>query len=236
MSEVFSRFELLIGKKSLEILKKSRVIVFGVGGVGGHVIEGLVRSGLENIDIVDNDTISPSNLNRQIIALHSTIGENKVDVMEKRIKDINPNCSVKKWNLFFLPETSEQIDFSVYDYVVDCVDTVSAKIEIIKKAKLLNIPIISSMGTGNKLSPLDFEITDITKTSVCPLARVIRQELKKLNIKNVKVLYSKENPILPKYEYKSEQLNKKSIPGSSAFVPSVAGLVICSEVVKDLIK
>lgn len=223
MSEQFSRTELLLGNESMERLANSRVAVFGVGGVGGYVVEALVRSGIGAIDLIDSDIVSESNLNRQIIALQSTIGTFKVDAMKERIMDINPNCQVIAHRCFYLPETAEQFDFTQYDYVVDAVDTVTAKIELVMQAKECNVPIISSMGAGNKLNPAEFEVADIYKTSVCPLAKVMRRELKKRGVKTLKVVYSKEEPA-----------KKCTQPGSTAFVPSVVGLIIASEVVKDI--
>ena len=233
MSHPFSRTELLIGSDAMKKLASSRVAVFGIGGVGGYVVEALIRSGIGTIDLIDNDTVSITNLNRQIIATHKTIGKYKVDAAEERILDINPNVIVVKHRLFFTPETSNKIDFTVYDYVIDAIDTVVGKLEIIEKAKLAGVPVISSMGAGNKMHPEMFEIADISKTSVCPLAKVIRQELKKRRIKNVKVVYSKELPI--KISIKEEADSHKRIPGSNAFVPAAAGLIIASEVIRDLI-
>lgn len=232
--EEFSRTELLIHKEGLEKLYNSKVIVFGIGGVGGYVVEALTRSGVGHIDIVDHDIVSVSNINRQIIASHDTVGQLKIDVMEKRIKSINPRCIVNKYNLFFLPENSNQIDLKQYDYIVDAIDTVTAKLSLIEIAKENNIPIISSMGTGNKINPLELEVTDISKTSVCPLSRVMRRELKKRGIQHLKVVYSKEKPIETANE--ADKIRHKKTPGSMAFVPSVAGLIIASEVVKDLLK
>lgn len=238
----FSRTELLIGQAALEKLQNSRVAIFGVGGVGGYVCEALVRSGVGHFDLIDNDTVSLTNINRQIIALHSTIGKLKVDVMKERMLDINPDVDVLVHPCFYLPETADQFDFSNYDYVVDAIDTVTGKIEIIVQADAHQVPVISSMGAGNKLNPAMMEVSDIYKTSVCPLARVMRRELKKRHIKHCKVLYSKEKAIQPsqasleKYVADSEEnFTKKSIPGSTAFVPSVAGLILASEVIKDLI-
>ena len=238
----FSRTELLIGQAALEKLQNSRVAIFGVGGVGGYVCEALVRSGVGHFDLIDNDTVSLTNINRQIIALHSTIGKLKVDVMKERMLDINPDVDVSVHPCFYLPETADQFDFSNYDYVVDAIDTVTGKIEIIVQADAHQVPVISSMGTGNKLNPAMMEVSDIYKTSVCPLARVMRRELKKRHIKHCKVVYSKEKAIQPsqasleKYGADSEEnFTKKSIPGSTAFVPSVAGLILASEVIKDLI-
>jgi len=232
MTNEFSRTELLIGENALKKLKESRVAVFGVGGVGGYVVEALVRCGLGNIDIIDNDTVCESNINRQIIATKKTIGKPKVEAAEERILEINPNVIVNKYSTFYTPQTSAQFDFSKYDYVVDAIDTVSAKLSLIEKAKAAGIPIICAMGAGNKLDPTKFEVTDISKTSVCPLARVIRTELKKQKIKNVKVVYSKEIPTKPRIK---ELNNGKQPPGSISFVPSAVGLIIAGEVVKDLI-
>lgn len=225
MKEQFSRTAQLLGNENVEKLFDKHVIVFGVGGVGGYVVEALVRSGVGNISIVDNDVVNESNINRQIIALHSTIGMQKVEVLKNRILDINPDCQVFVHNQFFLPENSNDFDFSIYDYVVDAVDTVTAKIEIIKKSKESNVPVISSMGTGNKLNPVGFKVSDISKTKVCPLARVMRNELKKCGISKVKCVYSEENPVI-----------QTKTPASVAFVPPVAGLLIASEVIEDLIK
>ena len=227
----FERTALLLGKASVEKLAEKRVAVFGVGGVGGFVCEGLVRAGIGAIDIVDKDTVALSNLNRQLIALHSTVGKNKVDVLEERLKDINKNLIIKKYKCFFLPETSETFDFREYDYVVDAIDTVTGKIELILKAKEAGVPIISAMGAGNKLDPTAFQVSDIYKTSVCPLARVMRRELKKRGVEKLKVVYSKEEPIKPQFEEGEEV-----VPGSISFVPPVVGLIIAGEVVKDLIR
>ena len=231
--EIFSRTENLIGAESLEKLKKAKVLVFGIGGVGGYVCEALARCGVGGIGIVDNDVVSLSNINRQIIALHSTVGKRKTEVMASRLKDINSEISIAEYNLFVLPETVDQIDFSSYDYVVDAIDTVSGKIAIIQAAKEKNIPVISSMGTGNKLCGEKFEVADISKTSVCPLARTMRRELKKRGIENVKVLYSKEEP---KTGHGIDEISGKPIPASISFVPPMAGLRIAEEVIKDLIK
>lgn len=231
MDEQFSRIGLLLGNDSMEKLSKAHVAVFGVGGVGGYVVEALVRSGIQHIDIVDNDTVALSNLNRQIIATHSTVGQYKVDVMERRILDINPNAKVNVYRCFYLPQTRDQFDFTQYDYVVDAIDTVTGKLQLIQQAKEAGTKVISCMGAGNKLDPTLFEVADIAKTSVCPLARVMRQECKKRGIKDVKVVYSKEEPIKPSFSEGAEV-----VPGSTAFVPSVAGLIIASEVIKDLCK
>ena len=224
---------MLIGTEAVATLSKSRVAVFGAGGVGGYVIEALARSGIGAIDIIDNDTVSESNLNRQIIALQSTIGLLKTETAKKRVLDINPDCTVTTFETFVLPDNIDGFDFSVYDYIVDAIDTVSGKIAIIEKASKEGIPIISSMGTGNKLDPTKFQIADISKTSVCPLARVMRYEMKKRKIKKLKVLFSTEEPIKPTPE-KDER--GKIPPGSISFVPSVAGLIIGGEVIKDIIK
>ncbi len=218
---------MLLGKKSMEILQNARVAVFGIGGVGGYVVEALSRSGVGHLDLIDNDKVSLSNLNRQIIATHKTIGKYKVDVMKERILDINPQAQIQTFQTFYLPETKNLFDFTKYDYVVDAIDTVAGKIQLISQAKEAGTKIISCMGAGNKLDPTKFEVADISQTSVCPLARVMRQECKKRGIKNVKVVYSKEKPVATS--------PRKAIPGSTAFVPSVAGLIIASEVIKDLI-
>ena len=273
MPNQFSRTELLIGKEAIEKLNHARVAVFGVGGVGGYVVEALVRSGLGNIDIIDNDEVCLTNLNRQIIAAHSTIGMAKVDAMEKRIKDINPDVNVVKHKVFYAPKRQreaakqlgsyaaksdideisqkqqtdmvlspyspialsphDEFKFSQYDYVVDAIDTVVGKISLIEECKKANTPIICAMGAGNKMDPTKFEVADISQTSVCPLARVIRQELKKRKIKNVKVVFSTEKPIKP--QKSNETTVKHQIPGSNAFCPSVMGLIIASEVIKDII-
>ena len=237
MLNQFSRTELLIGKEGVEKLNKSKVAVFGVGGVGSFVVEGLVRAGVENFILIDNDEISLTNLNRQLIATRKTIGKPKVEVAKERILEINPDANVKIYQQFFMPDSEEILDNTV-SYIVDCVDTVTAKIELVVRANKLNIPIISSMGTGNKLDPTRFEVTDIYKTSICPLAKVMRKELKVREIKKLKVVYSKEEPI--KVNNNQEDVEnsngKKQVPGSISFVPSVAGLIIAGEVIKDIIK
>ena len=229
---MFSRTALLIGDEGVEKLKKSRVAIFGIGGVGGYVVEALVRSGVGAFDFIDNDRVSVSNLNRQIIALNSTVGKFKTAVAAERAKDINPNVQIQTHETFVLPETIEEFDFSQYDYVVDAIDTVSGKLAIIESAKKANVPVISAMGAGNKLCPELFEISWLSKTSVCPLARVMRRELKARGIDDIKVAYSKEEP------KKSAAVgdNGKPVPASIAFSPSVMGLLIASEVIKDLIK
>ncbi len=230
----FSRTELLIGKDGIKKLNSAKVAIFGIGGVGSFVVEALARSGVENFVLVDNDEISLTNINRQLIATHKTIGMPKVEVAKERILEINPNAKVETYKLFFLPEMAGIIDESI-DYIVDCVDTVTAKIELVLRANKLNVPIISSMGTGNKMDPTKFEVVDIYKTSVCPLAKVMRKELKDRGIKHLKVIYSKEEPIKAVQE-SEETTDKRQIPGSISFVPSVAGLIIAGEVIKDLIK
>lgn len=237
MTEQFSRTELLLGNAATEKLSKSRVAVFGIGGVGGYVVEALIRSGLGNIDIIDNDTVALSNINRQIIATHKTLGQYKVDAAKERILAINPNVTVNTFKTFYLPETADEFDFKQYDYIVDAIDTVKGKLSLIEKAIENNVPIICSMGAGNKLDPTKFEVADISKTSVCPLARVIRTELKKRKIyKGVKVVYSKELPIKSSKPIQANGTteSKKTVPGSVAFVPSVVGLIIAGEVIKDL--
>lgn len=234
MSNQFERTELLFGEVNMQKIYNSKVIVFGVGGVGGYVCEALVRSGISNITIVDNDYVCESNINRQIIALNSTLGQAKCDVMEKRIKDINPLCKVTKKICFYLPENKEEFDFSSYDYVIDCIDTITAKISIIEECSKLGTKIISAMGAGNKLNPLDLRVTDIYKTKIDPLARVMRYELKKRGIKKLKVVYSEEYP--KRDNIKINEQTNKPIPASNAFVPSTMGLIIASEVIKDLIK
>ena len=233
MENQFERLELLLGAHAIDILNSSTVAIFGVGGVGGYVAEALARSGVGSFVLVDNDVVSVTNLNRQIIALHSTIGLNKVDVMADRIHDINPSAVVMVKKCFFLPDTADQFDFSSYDYVADCVDTVAAKTEIIARAKAAGVPVISSMGAGGKLHPEMFEVADISKTSVCPLAKAMRRELKKREINNVKVVYSKEEPIKNIVGGEADPAGRH-VPGSSAFTPSVAGLIMASEIVKDL--
>lgn len=236
--EQFSRTELLIGKEALEKLKHSRVAVFGVGGVGGYVVEALARSGVGTLDLIDNDCVDISNINRQIIAVMDTIGKPKVVAAKERVLKINPNMTVHTHQMFYLPETADEFDFTEYDYVVDAIDTVSGKIALVMQAKEAGTPIICAMGAGNKLDPTAFEVADIYKTTVCPLAKVMRRELKKRGIKKLKVVYSKEQPISPEKTDQEELMKsgKRQIPGSIAFVPSVVGLIIAGEVIKDLIK
>lgn len=248
MLNEFSRTEILLGKEAMVKLKESTVAIFGIGGVGSYVAEALARSGVGKLVLFDDDEVSITNINRQLIATNKTIGRKKVEVMAERILDINPNAEVEVNTCFYLPENADQYDLSKYSYIVDAVDTVAAKLELITRATEKNIPIISSMGAGNKLDPTRFEVADIYKTSVCPLAKVMRSELRKRGIAKLKVVYSKEEPIKPKDMSEICELNcecptestirntkKRAIPGSVSFVPSVAGLIIASEVVKDII-
>ena len=235
MWEQFSRTEILLGSEAMERLAGARVAVFGIGGVGGHAVEALARSGVGALDLIDKDAVSITNLNRQMVATKSTVGRDKVDVMKERILDINPEARVYTHKCFFLPETAKDFDFARYDYVIDAVDTVTAKIALVMQAKDTHTPIISSMGAGNKLDASAFRVADIYDTKVCPLAKVMRRELKKRGIDGLKVVYSEEQPIEAKVSA-SEEIpeGKRGIPGSVAFVPSVAGLIIAGEVVKDL--
>lgn len=237
MKEQFIRTALLYGEDAVRKFNNSRVAVFGIGGVGGHLAEALVRSGIGAIDIIDDDTVSVTNINRQLIADWSSVGKSKVDVMVEHLHTINPDCVVTKHNKFILPDNIDDFEFSSYDYVADAIDTVSGKLAIIKKAYENNIPVISSMGAGNKLDPTRFEISDINKTSVCPLARVMRKLCKDNGIKKLKVVYSKEEAITP-YEIKrmNEVSSKRQIPGSNAIVPATVGLIIASEILKDIAK
>ncbi len=237
MVNQFSRAELILGKEGIEKLKNSKIAIFGVGGVGSYVVEGLARTGVGKFIIVDNDVVSLTNINRQILATIDTIGNAKVSEAKQRILRINPDAEVEIYQEFFMPDSKEILDSSI-DYIVDCVDTVTAKIELVMRANKLNIPIISCMGTGNKLDPTRFEVTDIYKTSVCPLAKVMRKELKTRGIKKLKVVYSKEEPIKIEKTIDGEIVSdstKKSVPGSVAFVPSVAGMIMAGEVVKDIL-
>ena len=227
MENQFSRSELVLGRSALARLAKARVAVFGVGGVGSYAVEALARSGVGALDLIDSDKFELTNLNRQLYALHSTIGQAKVEVAAKRIADINPNCQVKIYKVFYLPETAEQFDFKQYDYVVDAIDTVTGKISLVEAAHKAEVPIISAMGAGNKVNPQMFEVADITKTSVCPLAKVMRKELHKRGIENLKVVYSKEQPL-------SSGLG--NVSGSTSFTPPVVGMIMAAEVIKDLIK
>ena len=250
MLNEFSRTELLIGKEGMEKLANSRIAIFGIGGVGGYTIEALARSGVGQLDLIDDDKVCLTNINRQIIATRSSVGKYKVDVAKERILDINPKAIVNTYKMFYTPENADEFNFSSYNYVVDAIDTVVGKLEIIERSKKANVPVISSMGAGNKMHPEMFEVADISKTSVCPLAKVIRQQLRKRKIKNVKVVYSKETPIEPKEDMAiscrnhcicppgtvHKCTNRRAIPGSNAFVPSVVGLIIAGEIIKDLIE
>ena len=248
MLNQFSRTQLLLGKEAMDKLKNSRVAVFGIGGVGGYVCEALVRSGVGHFDLIDDDKVCLTNLNRQIIATRKTVGQYKTDVMKERMLDINPDIEVNVHKCFFLPENAEEFPFAQYDYVVDAVDTVTAKIELVMKAKEMKVPIISSMGAGNKLDPSAFRVADIYKTKMCPLAKVMRRELKQRGVKKLKVVYSEEKPTRPLEDMaiscrnqcicppgtKHKCTGRRDIPGSVAFVPSVVGLIIAGEVIKDL--
>lgn len=229
MPEQFARTELILGQEAMDRLRRSRVAVFGIGGVGGYVVEALARSGVGSLDIIDHDKVSMTNINRQIIASTNTVGRDKVDVMKERILSINPDAVVNVSKSFFLPETADLFDFGKYTYVVDAIDTVTAKIELVLRTGDAGVPVISCMGTGNKLEPAMLEIADIYQTSVCPLAKVMRRELRKRNVEKLKVLYSKEEPVK---NYLSIQ--GRAVPGSVSFVPSVAGLIIASEVIKEI--
>lgn len=230
----FSRTELLLGAEAIAKLNKSRVAVFGVGGVGGYVVEALARAGIGTLDLIDADVVSLSNINRQIIALHSTIGKSKVEVAALRAKDINPNINININKVFYLPENKEQFEFTSYDYIVDAVDTIAAKISLIEEAYKVGVPVISAMGAGNKLDATAFKVADISKTSVCPLAKVMRRELHHRGINHLKVVYSEEKPLSPATS--EENTTKRQTPGSVSFVPPVVGLIMAGEVIKDLLK
>lgn len=231
----FSRTEIILGAAAMERLSAARVAVFGIGGVGGYAAEALARSGIGALDLIDSDKVSETNLNRQIIALHSTIGKYKTDAAAERLLDINPNLKLTLRRTFYTPETAAEFDFTQYDYVVDAIDTVTGKIELVMRAQSAGVPIISAMGAGNKLDPTAFEVADIYSTSVCPLARVMRYELKKRGVKSLKVVYSREKPLTPAPCGEKAPAGK-SLPGSTAFVPPVAGLILAGEVVKDIVK
>jgi tRNA A37 threonylcarbamoyladenosine dehydratase len=242
MQDEFTRAELVLGKEAIEKLKASRVVVFGVGGVGSHAAEAIARSGVGAIDLVDDDIVNLTNINRQLVALHSTIGRKKAEVMRDRILDINPKCTVKAIECFYTAQNADEIDIFAYDYVVDAIDTISSKLLLIERAKAAGVPIISCMGAGNKIDPTGFMVADIYKTSVCPLARVMRRELKARGIASLKVVYSKEEPIKPDEGEEISRKNtdgksaiKRQVPGSVSFVPPVAGFILASEVIKDLI-
>ena len=250
MLNQFSRTQLLLGPEGMEKLKNARVAVFGIGGVGGYAVEALARSGVGALDLIDDDLVCLTNINRQIIATTKTVGRHKVDVAEERVHDINPHCVVQTYKTFYMPETADQFDFKEYDYIIDAIDTVTGKLELIVRAQEAGTPIISSMGAGNKLDPTAFEVADLYKTSVCPLAKVMRRECRKRGIKHLKVVYSKEEPIRPLEDMsiscrkhcicppgaERKCTERRDIPGSTAFVPSVVGLIIAGEVIKDLIK
>ena len=238
MEDIFSRTELILGKNAINKLHNSHVAVFGIGGVGGYTVEALARSGVGKLDLIDNDKIAASNINRQIIATTSTIGEYKVDVAARRIADINPQCVVKTYKTFFLPENAAQFDFSQYDYIVDAIDTVSGKIGLALAAQQANVPIISAMGAGNKINTTGFQVADIYETSVCPLAHIMRKELRRYGVKKLKVVYSPEKPLKPVTPAGKENNNdtkRHSTPGSTAFVPPIVGFIIAGEVIKDLV-
>ena len=237
MLNQFSRTQLLFGPEAMERLRESRVAVFGIGGVGGYAVEALVRSGVGALDLIDDDRVCLTNLNRQLHATRKTVGKYKVDMAEERVHEINPDCRVNTYKTFYMPDTRDQFDFTRFDYVIDAIDTVTGKLEIIKRAKAAGVPVITSMGAGNKLDPTAFRVVDIHKTKVCPLARVMRYELKKLGIKDVKAVYSEEEPIKPSENPDDPQAGfRRSIPASNAFVPSVAGLIAAGEVIKELAK
>lgn len=234
MENQFARTQLLLGEAGMARLQKARVAVFGIGGVGGHVVEALARSGVGSLDLIDRDEVSLTNLNRQIIATHATLGRLKVDAARDRVLDINPDCVVRTYPLFYTPETAGQFDFTQYDYVVDAIDTVTGKLALVMQAREAGTPIISSMGAGNKLNPTAFRVADITKTSVCPLARVMRRELKKRGVAHLKVVFSTEEAMTPENDPTCNDPGRRSTPGSTAFVPAVAGLILAGEVIRDL--
>ena len=237
MHEQFLRTQMLLGTDALEKLQKARVAVFGVGGVGGYTVEALARSGIGQLDLIDNDDVSISNINRQILATHSTVGMPKVEAAKRRILDINPGCIVQTHQVFYTPETADQFDFTQYDYIVDAIDTVTGKLQLVERATAAGTPIICCMGTGNKLDASAFEVADISKTTMCPLARIMRKELGKRGIKHLKVVYSKEEALTPTgWEEEAAALGKRQIPGSVAFVPGAAGLILAGEVIKDIAK
>ena len=237
MNEQFFRTEMLLGSDAMTRLQNARVAVFGIGGVGGYTVEALARAGIGAIDLIDNDTVSISNINRQIIATHSTVGLPKVEAAKRRVLDINPNAKVTTWPLFYNAETADQFDFTQYDYIVDAIDTVTGKLALVERAVAAGTPIICCMGTGNKLDPTRFEVTDISKTTMCPLARVMRKELGKRGIKHLKVVYSREEALTPTgWEEEAAAIGKRQIPGSVSFVPGAAGLILAGEVIKDIAK
>ena len=235
MKEELLRTTMLLGEEAVEKLQKARVAVFGIGGVGGYTLEALARAGIGQLDLIDSDTVSRSNINRQILATHSTVGMPKVEAGKARVLDINPDCVVRTWEIFYTPETADQFDFTQYDYIVDAIDTVTGKLQLIQRAHKCGTPIISCMGTGNKLDPAAFEVSDISKTTMCPLARIVRKELGKRGIKHLKVVYSQEEALSPTgWEEEAKMLGKRQIPGSVSFVPGAAGLILAGEVIKDI--
>ena len=235
MSEQFLRTEMLLGSEAIRKLQNARVAVFGLGGVGGYAVEALARSGVGSLDLIDSDRVSVSNLNRQILATHSTVGMLKVDAARNRVLDINPDCQVKTWPVFYTPDTADTFDFTQYDYIVDAIDTVTGKLALVERAKAVDTPIICCMGTGNKLDASAFQVADISKTSMCPLARVMRKELSKRGIRHLKVVYSQEEALTPTgWEAEAAALGKRQIPGSVAFVPGAAGLLLAGEVIQDI--
>ena len=237
MKEELLRTAMLLGEDAVEKLTRARVALFGIGGVGGYTLEALARAGIGQLDLIDSDTVSRSNINRQILATQSTVGMPKVEAGKRRVLDINPDCLVRTWEIFYTPETADQFDFRSYDYIVDAIDTVTGKLQLVKAAQEAGTPIISCMGTGNKLDASAFEVSDISKTTMCPLARIMRKELAKRGIKHLKVVYSKEEALSPTgWEEEAKLLGKRQIPGSVAFVPGAAGLILAGEVIRDLAK
>lgn len=235
MKDELLRTAMLLGEEAVSRLQKARVAIFGIGGVGGYTLEALARAGVGQLDLIDNDTVSRSNINRQILATQSTVGMAKVEAGKNRVLDINPDCLVRTWQVFYTPETADQFDFTQYDYIVDAIDTVTGKLQLIQRAHECGTPVISCMGTGNKLNPWAFEVSDISKTSMCPLARIMRKELGKRGIKHLKVVYSQEEALSPTgWEEEAKALGKRQIPGSVSFVPGAAGLILAGEVIKDL--
>lgn len=235
MQEQFLRIQMLLGTEALERLQKARVAVFGIGGVGGYTVEALARSGVGQLDLIDSDTVSVSNINRQILATHSTVGMPKVEAARARILDINPECLVRTHQIFYTPETADRFDFTQYDYIADAIDTVTGKLQLVQRAYETGTPIICCMGTGNKLDASAFQVADISKTSMCPLARIMRKELSKRGIRHLKVVYSREEALTPTgWEEEAAALGKRQIPGSVAFVPGAAGLILAGEVIKDI--
>ena len=235
MKDELLRTAMLLGEEAVTRLQKARVAIFGIGGVGGYTLEALARAGVGQLDLIDNDTVSRSNINRQILATQSTVDMAKVEAGRNRVLDINPDCLVRTWQVFYTPETADQFDFTQYDYIVDAIDTVTGKLQLIQRAHECGTPVISCMGTGNKLNPWAFEVADISKTSMCPLARIMRKELGKRGIRHLKVVYSQEEALSPTgWEEEAAALGKRQIPGSVAFVPGAAGLILAGEVIKDI--